>query len=171
MVTLSHRLWGWALVSVVLFAFTPGRVSGGPQCPPDPAARSRTAQKSLNLYTKDPATWKVVSRGAKGVLSFDESTGVFTFTARKLEPLKGYSLVRHDDGETLGDLLAKGFSDKEGELGLTGTWRLWRGKIWLVPSNHTAQSAGRLRLTAWRPGRILFEEKVLGVVYPCSDKK
>ena len=133
--------------------------------------RGQPSQKTLKLFAKNPATWKIVPGGAKGLLSFDESTGRFTFTAEKLRPLKEYSLVRHNDGETLGDLLAAGRTDQAGRLSLTGTWQVWRGKVWLVPSEHTAPSSGRLRLTAWRPKLVLFEEKVLAVAYPCNSKK
>jgi hypothetical protein len=143
---------------------------GARQCPPD-SAPNQAPRKTLLLFAKDPGTWKIIPHGAKGILSFNENTGRFTFTAAKLVPLKGYSLVRHDDGETLGDLLAKGLTDSAGRLSLTGTWQLWRGKVWLVPTDHTAEQSGRLRLTAWRPAQVLFEEKVLGVVYPCSTKK
>jgi hypothetical protein len=141
------------------------------QCPADSAARNQTSQKTLRLVSKNPATWKIVPHGAKGVLSFNENTGHFAFTAENLRPLKEYSLVRHNAGETSGDLLAKGIADQTGALSLTGTWRLWGGKVWLLPTDHTSQSSGRLRLITWRPKEILFEEKVLGVVYPCSNKK
>jgi len=160
-----------ACITLALFLLAPGHALSGGQCPPEGAAARGPAQKTLRLFAKNPATWKIIPGGAKGLLSFDENTGRFTFTAEKLRPLKEYSLVRHSDGETLGDLLASGRTDRDGRLSLAGTWQTWRGKVWLVPTEVTAPSAGRLRLTAWRPKQVLFEEKVLGVAYPCNNRK
>jgi hypothetical protein len=159
------------LLAIILFPLIMSNASAGRQCPASPTGENQTLQRTLKLFEKDPSTWKIIPRGAKGVLSFNERTGRFTFTADKLRPLKEYSLVRHNEGANSGDLLAKGLTDQEGGLVLSGTWQLWRGKVWLVPSDQTAQSSGSLYLTAWRPKEILFEEKVLGVVYPCSNKK
>lgn len=160
------------LIILALSLLVPGHALSDRKGPADgAAARSQTPQKTLRLFAKNPSTWKIIPGGAKGLLSFDENTGRFTFTAEKLKSLREYSLVRHSDGETLGDLLAAGRSDQAGRLSLTGTWQVWSGKVWLVPSEHTAPSSGRLRLTAWRPKQVLFEEKVLGVAYPCNNKK
>jgi hypothetical protein len=170
MIITVNRAVRAAILAVMFVPLILGQAFGARQCPPD-SAPDQAPRKTLLLFAKDPGTWKIIPHGAKGILSFNESTGRFTFNAAKLAPLKGYSLVRHDDGETLGDLLAKGSTDSAGRLNLTGTWQLWRGKVWLVPTDLTALHSGRLRLTAWRPAQVLFEEKVLGVVYPCSKKK
>lgn len=167
----SRRLAKGVLVALTLLPLLTGRASGAPQCPADSGARSGTAQRTLKLFAKDPATWKIVPHGAGGVLSFNEKTGRFSFSAERLEPLRNYSLVRHDEGKKSGDLLARGVTDQAGALSLTGTWRVWRGKVWLVPTDHTARSSDRLRLTTWRPGQYLFEEKVLGRDYPCNGKE
>lgn len=171
MVILFRQFVRGALVAVMILPPSLSYGAGTRQCPANSGAHNQTSQETLRLFAKDPATWKIVPQGGKGLLSFNEKTGYFTFTAAKLMPLKEYSLVRHNEGETVGDLLARGLTDQAGKLILTGTWQLWRGKVWLVPTEHMAQSSGRFRLTVWHPKQILFEEKVLGVVYPCINKK
>jgi hypothetical protein len=152
-------------IGLLVFFLAPVIAPAARECPPEPV------EGTLALYSKDPASWKIVPRGAKGVVTFNRETGAFTFRARGLKAAKEYVLTRHDEGQTTGDFIAKGKSDSTGVLALKGTWSLWRGKIWLVPAVHVSQSAGSVRLTGWRPKEVLFEEKVLGAAYPCPGKK
>ena len=153
------------LIAVLVFLLAPAIAPAARECPPE------QAEGTLALNAKDPASWKIIPRGAKGVITFNRETGAFTFKARGLRPGKEYALTRHDEGQTTGDFIAKGKSDSAGVLALKGTWSLWRGKIWLVPAAYVSQSAGSVRLTGWRPKEVLFEEKVLGTAYPCPGKK
>lgn len=127
-------------------------------------------QQTLALYAKDPDTWKIRPGGASGTLEFDGQSGRFTFTARQLQPDNGYLLVRYAGGLPIADLLAEGVTDGRGGLRLSGTWRDWTGKIWLVTARDLVATAGRVRPAAWHPEEYLFEEKVLGVPCTCTTK-
>jgi hypothetical protein len=124
-------------------------------------------QRTLALYAKDPATWKIRPDGTQGILTFNGQTGQFSFAARKLEPLRNYVLVRNGGAPPSGELLARGTTNKTGELRLSGSWHDWTGKIWLVSGNDLTCSGNRVTLIAWHPERYLFEEKELGVA--CGD--
>jgi hypothetical protein len=55
-------------------------------------------------------------------------------------------------------------SDERGRLKLTGVWRNWTRKFWLVSGEDVIGKVGEVgSLRAWRPDRYLFEEKLLGV--------
>jgi hypothetical protein len=125
--------------------------------------KQRSHQRTLALYAKDPDTWKIRPSGAQGTLVYNEKTGRFSFTARKLKPLSGYVLVRNADTPPTGDLLALGTTNKAGELRLSGRWTDWTKKIWLVSGSDLTISGSRVTLIAWNPEQYLFEEKVLGV--------
>jgi hypothetical protein len=113
------------------------------------------------LYAKDPATWKIRPSGAQGTLIYNVKSGRFIFTARKLKPHSGYVLVRNADTPPTGDLLARGTTNKAGELRLGGRWKDWTKKIWLVSRDDLTLSGNRVTLIAWNPERYLFEENVL----------
>jgi len=131
------------------------------------AGKQPLPQRTLTLYAKDPCTWKIRPGGAQGTLTYNEQTGQFSFTARKLKPFRGYVLVRNAGTPPTGDLLAQGTTNKAGELRLSGNWHDWTGKIWLVSGNDLTSSGTRVTLIDWRPEQYLFEEKVLGVL--CGD--
>lgn len=131
------------------------------------AGKQPLPQSTLTLYAKDPLTWKIRPGGAQGTLTYNEQTGLFNFTARKLKPIFRYVLVRNGGITPTGDLLAQGTTNKAGELRLSGSWHDWTGKIWLVSGNDLTSSGTRVTLIDWRPEQYLFEEKVLGV--QCGD--
>jgi hypothetical protein len=140
--------------------------------PPAPVLTRKqgpSPQGRLTLFAKDPATWRIIGEGPRGMLSFDRKSGAFSFVASRLRPDTGYLLVRQTGGTMSGDLLASGTTGRTGELRLSGTWREWSGKIWLVPAADVALSGRRGTLTAWHPEQILFEEKVLGIPCECDD--
>lgn len=136
----------------------------------DPRARKKVCtQLKLALYAKNPANWKIIAGGAKGVLSYDELSGRFNFTAVKLKPQADYVLVRYAETPPTADLLARGTAGKSGELRLAGTWKDWTNKIWLVSAADVTITEKRVQLTDWHPNQYLFEEKVLGVPCECDN--
>jgi hypothetical protein len=157
----------WRMLAVAVFCclMTEPAVGGEPRSAMDKqaVAKQRSPQRTLALYAKDPATWKIRPGGAHGTLNYHEQTGQFSFTARKLKPHSAYLLVRNADAPPTGDLLARGTTNKAGELRLSGRWNDWTNKIWLVSSNDLTISGNRVTLCAWNPELYLFEEKVLGV--------
>lgn len=144
-------------------------LAAGPPAAALARKQGHSPQRRLSLFAKDPATWQIIAEGARGTLSFDRESGAFTFIASRLHPDTGYLLVRPMDGAVSGDLLAMGTSGRTGELRLSGTWRDWSGKIWLIPSADVSLIGRRGALSAWHPEQILFEEKVLGVPCECDD--
>jgi len=162
---LYRKPWMIIVVAVLwCFAASPA-LRAEPRSPTDTRAvgKQRSAQRTLALYAKDPATWKIRPDGARGTLLYNEKTGHFSFTARKLKPLTGYLLVRNADTPPTGDLLAGGTTNSDGELRLSGRWNEWTKKIWLVSRDDLVIHGNRVTLIAWRPEQYLFEEKVLGV--------
>jgi hypothetical protein len=127
------------------------------------AGKRHSPQHTLALYAKDPVTWKILPHGARGTLIYNEKSGRFSFTASMLKPLSGYVLVRNADTPPTGDLLARGTTNKAGELRLNGRWHNWTKKIWLIKRDDLTISGNRVELIAWTPDQYLFEEKVLGV--------
>lgn len=128
----------------------------------DPAVTKKSMPpKILALFSKDPATWKVVASGARGTLSYHEETGQFTLDAIKLQPLREYALIRLSDVPPYGRLLVEGSSDQTGQLHLQGVWKEWSKKFWLVLSSDIIKSGTGLYPKAWHPEQYLFEEKIL----------
>jgi hypothetical protein len=159
-------------VAVLCCVMTEPAVGGEPRSAADKqaVAKQRSSQRTLTLYAKDSATWKIRPGGAHGTLIYHEQNGQFSFSARKLKPHSAYVLVRNADTPPTGDLLARGMTNKAGELRLSGKWSDWTNKIWLVNGNDLTISGNRVALRAWNPEQYLFEEKVLGVLCgECDD--
>ena len=162
---------GLAASAVLGFA-QPARAfstAADPSVAPLTRKQGHSPQRRLSLFAKDPTTWQIIGEGGRGTLSFNRESGAFTFVARRLHPNSGYALVRHTERTFSGDLLAQHATDQTGELKLSGTWREWSGKIWLVPVADISVTGRRATLLAWHPEQILFEEKVLGIPCECDD--
>lgn len=127
-------------------------------------------RKSLQLFAKNPATWTIVKGGASGRLIYREASGAFALTAAGLSQRAPYALVRFADAPPKVEILARGSSDERGRLDLSGVWRNWTRKFWLVAGEDVAGDAGGAgSLRAWRPDRYLFEEKILGIECACPE--
>jgi hypothetical protein len=137
---------------------------------PVPKAAVSGGKKKLLLFAKKPSTWAIVKGGANGKLIYDESAGTFTLKAAGLMPHTSYTLVRYADTPPHVEILAARESDKLGKLELSGVWRNWSKKFWLVSSEDVKGKAGNAGvLTTWRPERYLFEEKPLGIDCVCPE--
>jgi len=127
-------------------------------------------KKRLLLFAKNPASWAIVKGGAGGELVYHEVSGVFTLNAAGLHPRSAYALVRYADAPPRAEILAKGMSDSRGRLELSGVWRNWSRKFWLVAGEDVEGSVGEAgTFRAWRPVRYLFEEKQLGIACACPE--
>lgn len=127
-----------------------------------------SGKKKLLLFTKNPATWTIIKNGATGKMIYCELTGVFTLAATGLTPRSLYTLVRYADAPPQVEILATRASDIRGALELSGVWRNWTKKFWLVPSEDVKGKVGDVgALVNWRPERYLFEEKSLGITCAC----
>jgi hypothetical protein len=133
-------------------------------------AVTATGRKKLLLFAKNPATWAIANNGGSGRLIYREATGAFTLNAAGLPPRSAYALIRYADAPPVAEILARGVSDKFGRLELTGVWRNWTRKFWLVSGEDVAGNVGEAgSMRAWRPDRYLFEEKQLGIVCTCPE--
>jgi hypothetical protein len=129
-----------------------------------------TGKKKLLLFAKNPATWSIVKGGANGKVIYREATGDFTLNAVELNHRSPYALVRLVDAPPRAEIVARGTSDEHGRMELSGNWRTWRNKFWLVSGEDVAGSVGGTgTLRAWRPERYLFEEKPLGIACACPE--
>jgi len=128
--------------------------------------------RKLLLFAKAPATWTIV-KGASGRIVYQGATGAFTVNASGLPPRTHYALVRYADVPPRVEILARGMSDRHGRLKLTGVWKNWTKKFWLVSGEDVVGKVGDASsLRAWRPERYLFEEKQLGIVCEsCKPEK
>lgn len=133
------------------------------------AAGPASGEKTLLLYAKNPATWRIVEAGGAGRLRYAETTGRFSFAAWGLAAETEYALVRHADDPASGRILARGVSDRQGALQLSGSWQDWTQKFWLVPAADLTLQGDRARLTNWHPERYLFENKLLGIPCDCDE--
>lgn len=157
-----------AAILVILFLLRIMVCGAAEHAPKQPVTGS--GKKKLRLFAKNPATWAIVTGGAGGTLIYRESTGAFTLHATGLQPRAAYALIRYADAPPHGDILARGMSNGSGGLDLTGTWRNWTKKFWLVSGEDVAGNAGEsVSLRAWRPERYLFEEKPLGIPCVCPE--
>lgn len=133
-------------------------------------APAGTGKKKLLLFAKDPASWQIVKGGASGKLVYRESRGSFALSAAGLQPRASYALVRIEEKPPGGQVLARGVSDSLGRIELSGTWRDWSRKFWLVAGEDVSGSVGgAAALRAWHPSRYLFEEKPLGIPCDCPE--
>jgi hypothetical protein len=131
---------------------------------PCPETKAVSGNKQLLLYAKNPSTWKIVKTGAGGKMIYRESTGPFSLKAFGLSPRTEYALVRYADAPPGAEILARGMSDDRGRLNMTGVWRNWTRKFWLVLGEDVVGKAGKAgSMRAWRPDRYLFEEKPIGI--------
>jgi hypothetical protein len=129
-----------------------------------------SGKKILRLFAKNPATWAIVKNGGSGRMVYRESTGAFTLNASGLPPRSSYALIRYADAPPRAEIVARGISDERGKVELTGVWRNWTRKFWLVSGEDVAGNAGEAgNLRAWRPDRYLFEEKPLGIACACPE--
>ncbi len=134
------------------------------------ACYSASGKKKLLLFTKNPATWDIVKNGVSGKMVYRELTGAFSLTAAGLTPRSSYTLVRYADTPPQVEILATRVSDTRGTLELSGVWRNWTKKFWLVPSEDVKGKVGAAgTLVNWRPERYLFEEKPLGIACSCPE--
>lgn len=134
------------------------------------AGYSASGKKKLLLFAKNPATWGIVKNGAIGTMVYSESTSAFSLTATGVLPRSSYTLVRYADVPPQVEILATKASDASGKLELSGVWRNWTKKFWLVPSEDVKGKIGTVgTLANWRPERYLFEEKPLGIVCQCPE--
>lgn len=135
-------------------------------------SHAASGKKKLLLFAKNPATWTIIKGGASGKLVYREANGTFTLTAAGLLPRTSFTLVRYADVPPQVEILATKESDKQGNLELSGLWRNWTKKFWLVPAEDVSGKVGETgRLIAWRPDRYLFEEKPLGIACVCPESE
>jgi hypothetical protein len=160
------------LVSIMLVVL----LSAVPCLAAEPGARPGikppvvTGKKKLLLFAKNPATWTIIKNGGSGKMVYRASTGAFTLNAVKLRSHASYALVRYADAPPKVDILARGKSDGQGRLALSGTWRDWTKKFWLVSGEDVRGKVGEAgTLAAWHPERYLFEEKQLGIPCDCPE--
>jgi hypothetical protein len=133
-------------------------------------AVAASGKKKLLLFAKNPATWAIANKGGNAKLIYREATGAFTLNAAGLPPRSSYALIRYADAPPRAEILARGVSDKFGRLELTGVWRNWTRKFWLVSGEDVAGHVGDAgSMRAWRPDRYLFEEKQLGIACTCPE--
>ncbi len=164
---LTHRTAHTVILYPLVLALSaPACIEAGPGS----KAPATCGKKKLLLYAKNPVTWAIVKGGGNGKLMYREATGEFTLNAAGLRPGSSYALIRYADAPPGAQILARGVSDKLGRLELTGVWRNWTRKFWLVSGEDVAGNVGDGgSLRAWRPDRYLFEEKPLGIACACRD--
>lgn len=119
------------------------------------------SQRSLSLHAKDPGTWKIIKCGPGAVIHFDIKSGAFNAKAYGLSPNKEYCLVRYAGKPPYGDFIARGTSGADGNFNISGTWKNWTGKIWIVLSEDISVAGNSAELKAWHPRSYLFEENEL----------
>ncbi len=163
----KHRRAITVILSALVFAHS---ASVCMAAEPGSKAVAANGKKKLLLFAKNPATWAIVKNGGNGKLIYREITGAYTLDAARLHPSSSYALIRYADGPPRAEILARGKSDGAGRLKLTGVWRNWTGKFWLVAGEDVAGNIGEAAsLRAWRPNRYLFEEKPLGIACACPE--
>jgi hypothetical protein len=129
-----------------------------------------SGKKKLLLFAKNPGSWSIVKGGGNGKLVYREATGEFTLTASRMAPHSSYTLVRYADVPPQVEILAVKESNAHGNLDVSGVWHNWTKKFWLVPTSDVKGIVGSVgSLTAWRPDRYLFEEKLLGIACLCPE--
>lgn len=140
-----------------------------------PAGKSNIAH--LYLYEKNPSDWKIVSGGAWGKMTYNQSGPTFdyVFNGHGLQSNKSYSLIYYGDpwpGNNPGALIASGVSNSDGNIHLGGSIDLGMdlpapadanypigAKIWLVTS--ADYDAGSTKMIAWNPTQYLFEHNLI----------
>lgn len=121
----------------------------------------------LHLFAKDPTTWEVIEGGAKGELTIERSSGRFTLTASGLMTNTEYALVRFEGDPPFVQVLARGYSDSQGDFSCAGVWQRWSRKFWVVPGKDLKENSkdfwtgARNELRTWHPEEYLFESEEL----------
>jgi hypothetical protein len=153
--------------SLLLLALCAANCRGADRSPQDPPTRGK---RKLLLFAKNPATWSIIKGGGSGKLVYREATGVFSLHAEGVRPRSPYALIRYADSAPRGEVVARGMSDGRGKLELSGIWRNWSKKFWLVAGEDVAGSVGgAASMRGWHPDRYLFEEKQLGIACACPE--
>jgi hypothetical protein len=164
---LIHRTVFLMVLAVTAIHFTVLPSNAASQ---DAKAASGRGKKKLLLFAKNPSDWAIVKNGASGKLVYHEASGNFSLNAVGLHPRSPYALVRYADAPPNGHILARGVSDERGRLELTGVWKNWSKKFWVVAGEDVVGNAGEAgTLKVWRPDRYLFEEKQLGIECNCPE--
>ena len=164
---MTPRICAFYLVVCLLLCAVTGQAWSASATNP---ASSDSGKRKLLLFAKNPSTWSIIKNGAHGKLVYREATGTFTLTATGLQPRSSYALVRYADSPPIGDIVARGYSNENGSLELSGIWKNWTKKFWVVAGDDVSGNVGELgTLKSWRPERYLFEEKPLGIVCNCPE--
>ena len=127
---------------------------------------------TLHMENKYPTTWEVITDDTSGDLTYDTTTGAFTFSG-KVKATTAYELIYYADPwpGTGGKSLGTGSSGADGSITITGTLTPTipiagdknypvGGKIWLVLD---ADYDGT-KMVAWTPTEYLFEMHLIS--YP-----
>jgi hypothetical protein len=131
--------------------------------------KGNSAVNNLYLYEKDPTDWSVVEKGAWGKLKFNSNN--FTFNGHKLMKETEYALIYygadgHNDELPYATCIVKGFSNKGGNIHLSGEYDLGSfmddaipQKIWLVLAGDI--DCENNQMICWNPTEYLFECDVI----------
>lgn len=139
------------------------------------AARRPPTQGRLRILEKDPSNWRIVRRGASGMLKYNLSGPRFDFVfkGKKLEAGWAYTLLYYPDpwpGTNL-RCLGGGTAYADSSVYIAGsvdTGDLPRAtdanypvgaKIWLVLSNDV--NCINSQMTGWNPTEYLFEHNLI----------
>jgi hypothetical protein len=140
--------------------------------PSGPAGKSNVGH--LNLFEKDPATWKIVEGGAWGKMTYNLSGPEFEFgfNGHGLEAGVEYCLIYYPDpwpGKgliCLGCATANGGGNvriagsvNTGDLPAEGDENEDGAKIWLVLAEDVDCEAAQM--IGWNPTEYLFEEALI----------
>lgn len=125
-----------------------------------------TDEEMLQLVRKDPRSWRRIDSEGSAQLCFSRQLGNFTCSGQNLESARRYALIQHDDTSPRGEgyIVALGTTSSKGDIRLTGNWKHWHGKVWLVIADDVRGNAGDEKidkLIHWQPTRYLFENKSL----------
>ena len=140
------------------------------------AGKSNVA--TLHLYEKDPATWEIVKKGARGKLKYNLSGDEFEykFKGQKLEADTDYSLIYYPEPQTAWPwgvtVIGSGMTNHHGKIKLAGSVDFGMdltgppdaynpqggAKIWLVT---TADINASTQLSGWNPTEYLFENNLI----------
>lgn len=125
-----------------------------------------TNEQTLQLVRKDPRSWQKIDTETSAQVCFSRQQGTFICTGQQLEKTQNYALIQRDETAPRGKgyIVAIATTNDDGHISLTGKWKHWRGKVWLVIAEDVRGTAGDERidkLIHWQPTRYLFETKSL----------
>lgn len=134
-------------------------------------AAKKDPANHLYLYEKDPTTWTIVSDGAWGKMTYQDSK--FVFNGHGLDAGVEYALIYYPDpwpGDTAyldTTILGTGISNGGGNVNIAGTFDFTAipteddgntgAKIWLV----LAEDHDGDKMIAWNPVEYLFENNLI----------